>query len=117
MVVMSGQFPGPTQYLPSGYHSVSVDMPQNDRLSGFTRAANSKGDVFGVDYAPTQSTRSGGVVAGHADVNGYRATVTESPGSRMITWTLDTGAVVQVYSHAKTPLSTADLLKSARKLR
>jgi hypothetical protein len=54
---------------------------------------------------------------GHADVNGFRATETESPGSRRITWTLDSGAVVQVYSQAKTPLSTAELLKIARKLR
>jgi hypothetical protein len=116
MIVLDGQFPSATGYLPAGYSATASDTPQNDRLLGFARGEDSAGDIVGVDYGPPQFVPTDGTVIGHADVNGHPATLTESPGERAISWLLDSGARVRVYSHAAEPLSATELEASARRL-
>jgi hypothetical protein len=64
-----------------------------------------------------------GSVVAHADVGGVPAAVTESSWRREVTWTLPSGAVLQVSSFTQpraantpAPLSAAILLRVARAL-
>ncbi len=116
MIVLDGQFPSGSTFLPAGYHQLEADTPENDRLVGFARGTDDAGDIVGVDYGPPLFIPTPGTVIGHADVNGHPATLTEAPGVRAIWWLLDSGARVRLYSLAPTPLSASELEASARRL-
>jgi hypothetical protein len=98
---------------PDGYAAIDTGAIRAD-LSIVNKYADGDGGVFWISYGPPQDFPIKGSTAGRVQVNNYSATVSESSGQRWLTWTLSTGAVMQVYSRAAPPLSVDVMAAAAR---
>lgn len=98
---------------PAGYH-VLLDQRLDHGLQHVVLWADRHGHTVNLDYRPPDGVPVAGDVVSHPDVNGQPATLSEASGVRELSWTLPSGALVQLTSSGEPPMTAAQLLAIAR---
>jgi hypothetical protein len=98
---------------PSGYH-VAADEHFSNRLAHFVVWLDRAGESLTLNYGPPDGSPLAGRIVSHPDLAGRPATISQASRVRQLTWTLASGAVVQLTSSSRTPMTAAQLLAFAR---